>query len=35
MVGPGLSYDAMITGDFIPSLENQNPVRDDDPSSMF
>jgi hypothetical protein len=35
MVGLGLSYDAMITGDFIPSRDNQNPVRDVDTSSRF
>jgi acetolactate synthase-1/2/3 large subunit len=34
MVGPGLSYEAMITGDFIPSRE-KSPMRDVDPSSMF
>jgi acetolactate synthase-1/2/3 large subunit len=34
MVGPGLSYDAMITGDFIPSRDKK-PVHDVDPSSMF
>jgi acetolactate synthase-1/2/3 large subunit len=34
MVGPGLSYDAMITGDHIPSRE-KSPMRDVDPSSMF
>jgi acetolactate synthase-1/2/3 large subunit len=34
MVGPGLSYDQMITGDFIP---NRKQVREDDidGSSMF
>jgi len=35
MVGPGLSYEAMITGDFIPSRDNKQPVHDVDPSSMF
>jgi acetolactate synthase-1/2/3 large subunit len=34
MVGPGLTYDAMITGDHIPSRD-KSPVRDVDPSSMF
>jgi acetolactate synthase I/II/III large subunit len=34
MVGPGLSYDAMITGDHIPSRD-RGPMRDVDPSSMF
>ena len=34
MVGPGLSYDQMVTGDFIP---NRNEVEEDDidGSSMF
>jgi acetolactate synthase-1/2/3 large subunit len=34
MVGPGLGYDAMITGDFIPARE-KNSSEDVDPSSMF
>jgi acetolactate synthase-1/2/3 large subunit len=34
MVGPGLGYDAMITGDFIPSRE-KSEERTVDPSSMF
>jgi acetolactate synthase-1/2/3 large subunit len=34
MVGPGLSYDAMITGDFIPSRD-KSEAHDVDPSSMF
>ena len=34
MVGPGLGYDAMITGDFIPS-RGQRKDEDVDPSSMF
>jgi acetolactate synthase-1/2/3 large subunit len=34
MVGPGLSYDAMITGDFIPS-RGKSAAQDVDPSSMF
>jgi acetolactate synthase-1/2/3 large subunit len=34
MVGPGLGYDAMITGDFIPSRE-KSEERSVDPSSMF
>ena len=34
MVGPGLGYDAMITGDYIPSRE-QRGEKNVDPSSMF
>jgi acetolactate synthase-1/2/3 large subunit len=34
MVGPGLGYDAMITGDFIPSRA-KSEQSDVDPSSMF
>jgi acetolactate synthase-1/2/3 large subunit len=34
MVGPGLGYDAMITGDYIPSREKRLDA-DVDPSSMF
>jgi hypothetical protein len=34
MVGPGLGYDAMITGDHIPSRE-RTEVCDIDPSGMF
>jgi acetolactate synthase I/II/III large subunit len=34
MVGPGLGYDAMITGDFIPARE-KSEERTVDPSSMF
>jgi acetolactate synthase-1/2/3 large subunit len=34
MVGPGLGYDAMITGDHIPSRE-RTEVGDIDPSGMF
>lgn len=35
MVGPGLSYDAMITGDFIPSRNADSADTDVDGSSMF
>lgn len=35
MVGPGLSYDAMITGDHIPSRNPGGAERDVDGSSMF
>jgi hypothetical protein len=34
MVGPGLSYDQMITGDFIPTRK-QVKAEDIDGSSMF
>ena len=34
MVGPGLGYDAMITGDYIPS-RGERTEGDVDPSSMF
>jgi acetolactate synthase-1/2/3 large subunit len=34
MVGPGLSYDQMITGDFIPTRQLVN-AEDIDGSSMF
>jgi acetolactate synthase-1/2/3 large subunit len=34
MVGPGLSYDQMITGDFIPSRVKRSE-QDIDGSSMF
>jgi acetolactate synthase-1/2/3 large subunit len=34
MVGPGLGYDAMITGDYIPSRE-RGDAGNVDPSSMF
>jgi acetolactate synthase-1/2/3 large subunit len=35
MVGPGLSYDAMITGDFISARPQGSPPGDIDPSGMF
>ncbi|MEC9376446.1 MAG: biosynthetic-type acetolactate synthase large subunit [Pseudomonadota bacterium] len=35
MVGPGLSYESMITGDFIPSREVGNPQEETDSNSMF
>jgi acetolactate synthase-1/2/3 large subunit len=35
MVGPGLGYDAMITGDFIPARTQDEPRGDVDPSGMF
>jgi acetolactate synthase-1/2/3 large subunit len=35
MVGPGLGYDAMITGDFIHARPQGAPPRDIDPSGMF
>jgi hypothetical protein len=34
MVGPGQSYDAMITGDFIPS-RHKVEVKAPGPSEMF
>ena len=34
MVGPGLGYDAMITGDYIPSRDHRGDTNVD-PSSMF
>jgi len=35
MVGPGLSYDAMITGDFIAARPQGSPPGEIDPSGMF
>jgi acetolactate synthase-1/2/3 large subunit len=35
MVGPGQGYDAMITGDFIPSRDAADAERVLDPSGMF
>ena len=35
MVGPGLAYDSMITGEFIPSRASSELKRDVDESSMF
>jgi acetolactate synthase-1/2/3 large subunit len=35
MVGPGLGYDAMITGEFIPSRDGSNNDEEIDGSSMF
>ncbi|HTP39064.1 MAG TPA: biosynthetic-type acetolactate synthase large subunit [Steroidobacteraceae bacterium] len=35
MVGPGQGYDAMITGDFIPSRDVADADRSLDPSGMF
>jgi acetolactate synthase-1/2/3 large subunit len=35
MVGPGLAYDSMITGDFIPSRAKSQSDEDIDSSSMF
>ena len=35
MVGPGLGYDSMITGDFIPSREGGKSNEEIDGSSMF
>jgi hypothetical protein len=35
MVGPGLGYDAMITGDFITARTQDAAQADIDPSSMF
>jgi acetolactate synthase-1/2/3 large subunit len=35
MVGPGLGYDAMITGDFINSRPQQSGPGDVEPSAMF
>jgi acetolactate synthase-1/2/3 large subunit len=35
MVGPGLGYDAMITGDFIPARESRETPPDIEPSAMF
>ena len=35
MVGPGLSYEAMITGDFIPSRSSEKDKTDVDGSAMF
>jgi acetolactate synthase-1/2/3 large subunit len=35
MVGPGLSYKDMITGDFIPNRYEQGEGHEPDPSEMF
>jgi acetolactate synthase-1/2/3 large subunit len=35
MVGPGLGYDAMITGEFIPSRDSSKSDEEIDDSSMF
>ncbi len=35
MVGPGLGYDAMITGDFIPARPQEGPAGEIEPSGMF
>jgi acetolactate synthase-1/2/3 large subunit len=35
MVGPGLSYDQMITGDFIPNRHEPREGEEPDGSSMF
>ena len=35
MVGPGLAYDAMITGDFIPNRGDSAPDEETDSNSMF
>jgi acetolactate synthase-1/2/3 large subunit len=35
MVGPGLGYDAMITGEFIAAREQAGPPAEVDPSGMF
>jgi acetolactate synthase-1/2/3 large subunit len=35
MVGPGLGYDAMITGDFIPARPQQAPTGEIEPSGLF
>jgi acetolactate synthase-1/2/3 large subunit len=35
MVGPGLGYDAMITGDFITARAQEAPPGEVDPSGMF
>jgi acetolactate synthase-1/2/3 large subunit len=35
MVGPGLGYDAMITGDFIAARTQDAPAGEVDPSGMF
>jgi hypothetical protein len=35
MVGPGLSYQEMITGDFIPNRYDDTVVAEPDASEMF
>ena len=35
MVGPGLSYRDMITGDFIPSRYDSEEAHEPDPSELF
>ncbi len=36
MVGPGMSYDSMVTGDHIPARQGRPPAKDNlDPSEMF
>ena len=35
MVGPGLSYRDMLTGDFIPNRYDKAEAKDPDPSELF
>ena len=35
MVGPGLGYDSMITGDYIRARASTEPPEDAEPSGMF
>ena len=35
MVGPGMSYDQMITGDWIPTRDSQAPVEKVDKADLF
>jgi acetolactate synthase-1/2/3 large subunit len=35
MVGPGLSYRDMLTGDFIPNRHDKTEAHDPDPSELF
>ena len=35
MVGPGMAYDQMVTGEFISSRESDQEIDDIDPNAMF
>ncbi len=35
MVGPGMAYDQMVTGEFISSRETDQEIDDIDPNAMF
>jgi hypothetical protein len=35
MVGPGMAYDQMVTGEFISGRETDQEIDDIDPNAMF